>query len=237
MQQQVPHDYTLTAERLWERLRKQKPAQFSDPHLESLSAEDAIQLLHAAILPHAKTFRMAHQQQPWFLFLFINPLIQALTYLKHKGAFWIVVIAALVLLIGLGLIVLSRGGNSKVNVGAQLIRLLPHCRTTAVLPALLDFAIWTEGPHKAANDLLLPNTIARLLLRAGDTELRQLLTEEHKILLRSWCERKQLPSVIIAAALLALGSVRDQQTRVIARRLMETRPECRDAAQAFLDTV
>lgn len=236
MQQQVTHDYTLTAERLWERLRKQKPVQFSDPHLESLGAEDAILLLHAAILPHAKTFRTAHQQQPWFLFLFFNPLIQSLIQLKNNSAFW-VVIAALLLVLAIFVSYLSRSGNAKVNVGAQLIRLLPHCRTTAVLPALLDFAIWTEGPHKAANDLLLPNTIARLLLKAGETELRQLLTEEHKILLRSWCERKQLPSAIVAAALLALGSVRDQPTRVIARRLMETRPECRNAAQAFLDTV
>jgi len=236
MQQQVTHDYTLTAERLWERLRKQKPTQFSDPHLESLGAEDAILLLHAAILPHAKTFRTAHQQQPWFLFLFINPLIQALTHLKNNSLFWVLIVAML-LIIATAISFVARGGNSKVNVGAQLIRLLPHCRTTAVLPALLDFAIWTEGPHKATNDLLLHNTIARLLLRAGDTELRQLLTEEHKVLLRSWCERKQLPASIITAALLALGSVRDQLTRDIARRLLETRPECRDAAQTFLDTV
>lgn len=236
MQQQVTHDYTLAAEHLWRRLQTQKPAQFSDPHLESLSAEDAILFLHAAIQPHAKAFRTAHQQQPWFLFLFLNPLIQVLTRITNDSLFGIV-IAALLLVIAIVVFYLVRSRHAKVNVGAQLIRLLPNCRTPAVLPALLDFAIWTEGPHKDPNDLLLHNTIARLLLRTGDGELRQVLTEEHKVLLRSWCERKQLPSAISAAALLALGSVRDQLTRPIAQRLLETRPECHDAAQAFLDSL
>lgn len=237
-QKQASQDeYQQVAEHLWQQLRRQKPGTFSDPHLESLDAEEAILLLHTAILPHAKAFRSSYQQHPWFvLIIFLAPLLQSVVGFKDENAFFLF-LAVVFVIVAIGAVLWPGSGNVKRNLRPLLPRLLPNCHTTAVLPALLDFSVWMDIPNQPNVNQLLHQITAQLLLRAGDKELLQILTEERRVLLRSLCGRDYLPAELAVAGLLALGSVKDQPTRAIAQRLLKTRPECRDAAQTFLDTV
>lgn len=230
-QQQSPTSdqaYQTAAEHLWRRLKK-KPTKTGDTLLENLDSDQAILLLHAAIRPHAKQFT---QVFPFYLFLLLNPVIQLITRIKSDGLQLLVFVLTISLL-GVGVWHWRAAGHSRTRVGQLLIQYLPLCRSTRVLPALLDLALWTNTQPTP----LLPKTIARLLLLVGDNELALFVKPEHRVLLRQWCANPSLPVEVVSAALLTLGSLRDWETVPIAQKLIATRATVRDAALAFMDTV
>ena len=68
-------------------------------------------------------------------------------------------------------------------------------------------------------------------------ELAILLTPPRQAVLRRLCASIHTRPDLVTVALLALGSVRDQETIPIAKRLIRQRIAVKDAAEAFLDVV
>lgn len=114
--------------------------------------------------------------------------------------------------------------------------LVPECRSTQILPELLDLLGWLNHAANSVAKTALRESVAQLLTRASEDELSELLTPERRQLLRTLCANPTTEPELVRAALLVLGSVRDEKTVPIAQKLLR-KPVLRDAAEAFLDEV
>jgi hypothetical protein len=117
-----------------------------------------------------------------------------------------------------------------------LSELTPECRSTQILPELLDLMGWLNHAANSVAKTALRESVAQLLTRASEDELPELLTPERRQLLRTLCANSATEPELVRAALLVLGSVRDEKTVPIAQKLLR-KPFLRDAAEAFLDEV
>jgi hypothetical protein len=125
------------------------------------------------------------------------------------------------------------------KVGAlreSLSAVLGNCTSSAICPELLDFLGWLQSAPPE-HTRLLRITLTRLLPRVGEDELQKMLTEERRQTLRQLLTRSDTPHDLIVAALLALGSVKDQKTLPLAYALLRKSPDVKDGVEAFLDSM
>ena len=230
-----------------------------------LSPEETIVEIHYETAPQARQLRL--RLVPWqklgsawikvlglslvFLVLSIALGIMAsITHLQAVFIFSIVLFSVFLLCSALALLSFCialplRILESIVNaaplrkVGAlreSLGAVLGNCTSSAICPELLDFLGWLQSvPPEHTRPLRI--TLTRLLPRVGEDELRQMLTEERRQTLRNLLTHPDTPRDLIIAALLALGSVKDQKTVPIANTLLRKSPHVKDGAEAFLDAV
>lgn len=111
---------------------------------------------------------------------------------------------------------------------------LENCISSAICPELVDFIGWLETapPHHTR---LLKTTLARLLPKVGEDELRRSLNNKRRKTLRRLLQHPDTPRELMVATLLALGSVRDRKTLPLAYKLKNS--DMSDAAEAFLDVM
>ncbi|WP_394792876.1 hypothetical protein [Armatimonas sp.] len=218
--------------------------------LQTLEPEEAILLIHRKTAPHAR--RLHCISIPWHI---IKMVLFVLSF-----AFLIAILATLgspntstlsiifgILLICVALFlpfafVVQRlynflGNRRADQLMEKLKEPLAQCRLASVVPELLDFVVWLESSPLHVLKRPLHDALVRLLPRVGEVELVRILTPVHQKTLRRLCRNPRTHPDLVKVALLALGSLKDEKTIPIARRLVAQRRAVADAAEAFLDAV
>ncbi len=228
---------TQDQERLWKQLLEPQQTSLNhDAQLQALGSEEAVRLLYNAVAP-----RREELHPPTTTSLGVLGIIPMLLQLVPSKALQ-VIFMALFLLSFLGTLVFflvecQKRRRRSERLLNTLGALAPNCRSTTLVPELMDFLHWLENTPDSLPKSALQQALARLLIRVSENELEALLTKERRQFLRALCRRSSTPSTLVTAALLVLGSVKDRETLPLVHRLVQKRPDLEDAAEAFLDAV
>ncbi len=227
---------TQDPERLWKQLLEPQQTSLNhDAQLQALGSEEAIRLLYNAVAPRREQLHPPSTNFGIFgIIPILFPLVPSFVF---EG-----IVLALFLLSVLGTLVLflvecQKRRRRSERLLNTLGALAPNCRSTALVPELMDFLHWLENTPSSLPKSALQQTLARLLIRVSENELEALLTTERRQFLRALCRRPSTPTTLVTAALLALGSVKDRETLPLVHKLAQKRPDLGDAVEAFLDAV
>ena len=219
--------------------------------LQTLEPEEAILLIHRKTVPHAR--RLHCIAIPWHiikiaLFLHFFAFLIAILATNNSPNIFPTVNIIFGLLIFYSVLFLLFAylvqplynflGNRRADqLMEKLKEPLAQCRLASVVPELLDFVVWLESSPLHVLKRPLHDALVRLLPRVGEEELVRILTPVHQQTLRRLCRNPRTHPDLIKVALLALGSIKDEKTIPVARRLVAQRRAVADAAEAFLDAV